>query len=160
MEKTPVNNENISEAKRKLFHIEVMGKYVFHGSDGDIEEFEPRQAHNYVNGTNIPDGEPAIFAISKADYAIFLAIVNKHNCPKGSRSSAGMRDGNLKFKATEETLSQLQDSASGYVYVFNNDQFSQRREGGVEFVSFQNVTPIEKIKVTKMDLPEQIEIIE
>jgi hypothetical protein len=154
------NTEHLSEAKQKLFNLEQTGSYVFHGSGEDIEELEPRQAHNYVDLKKIPDGDPSVFASSKAEYAIFMAIINSKNCPKGRRSLVGVWSGKLKFKVTEDTLLQLDESASGWVYIFDKNYFSQRQEGGVQYISLEKVKPIEKIKVTKEDLPDKIEIIE
>ncbi len=148
----------MSPAKEKLLELEATGKYVFHGSESSIEVFEPRQAHNYIDGKNHPDGEPAIFASSIVEYAIFMAIINELNCPKGYHSSAGTSSGIMKYKATPDTLSQLAEIASGWVYVFDKNLFRQREEDGVEYVSYSNVTPIEKIQVFREDLPNSIEI--
>ncbi len=138
--------------------MENTGKFVFHGSESEIDIFEPRQAHNFIDGIHHPDGEPAVFTSSVAEYAIFMAVINKTNCPKGYHSSAGSHSGVMKYSATEDTLSQLQNSASGWVYVFDRDLFEQRKEDGVEYVSFKMATPIEKLKVSKEDLPDNIEI--
>ena len=154
------NPEQFSPEKQKLLDLESTGNYVFHGSDGEIEEFEPRQAHNFIDGENHPDGDPAVFASSVAEYAIFMAIINKTNCSKGHRSSSGTTNGITTYKATQDTLDQLKEDSSGWVYVFNKDEFENRKEGGVEYTSFANVRPIEKIKVSKIDLPSDIGIIE
>jgi hypothetical protein len=153
----------MSPEKQELSELEKTNLYVFHGSESEIEEFEPRQAFNYVNGENIPDGEPAIFASSVAEYAILMAIVNKTNCPKGSYSSAGTSgDENgpyvMKYRASKGTLAQLKDDASGWVYVFYRNLFTKREKGGVEYMSTEKVIPTLKIKVGKQDLPQDIEI--
>lgn len=152
------NLEIVSQEKQKLLSLEATGNYVFHGSDSEIEELEPRQAHNFVDGENHPDGAPAVFASSLVEYAILMAIINKNNCPNGYHSSSGTRNGITTYRATKETLDQLSNDSSGWVYVFNKDDFNSRAEKGVEYISFKNVKPIEKIKVKKDDLPKTIEL--
>lgn len=157
--------ERLFSSKEKLKDLETEGRYVFHGSDNqNIDEFEPRQSYNHNNdGTKEKDGDPAVFASDRADYAIFMALINKKNCPKGFKSAAASRISNgevsLTLKATQSTLDQLDDSAEGYVYVFDKSLFEQRPRK-TEFISTVPVNYIEKIKVTKIDLPSNIEIIE
>lgn len=143
----------MSEAKEKLINLESSGKFVFHGSDVGITEFEPRQAHNHVGGQHVPDGDPAIFASSVVDYAIFMAIINKTNCPKGYRASSRTTAGVTTFKTDKKTLDQLKDTSSGWVYVFDKNKFSKRKDGGVEYSSSVKLTPIESVRVLKEDLP-------
>ena len=71
---------------QELKKFEKSGEYVFHGSENLVEEFEPMQAYTMKNWKQIPDGKPAVFASPFLDYAIFMAIINKKNCPKGFRS--------------------------------------------------------------------------
>lgn len=148
----------MSEAKNKLLELQETGKYVFHGTYKDLSEFEPQQAFNFDGVNRTVDGKPAVFASRYVDYAIFMAIINEMNCPKGYWSGAGTVEGVLKFNATQETLNQLYDSASGLVYVFNINDFEKRDNEGVEFVSYQTVIPIQKILVSRVDLPPKIEL--
>lgn len=162
------SEKTISLERQELLRLEnefdADGKciYVFHGSDADVDQLDPRQAVDVVRG---PDGEPAVFASDKTDFAIFFAIMNKTNCPKGSRTRAGAEvddekgTAELKFGATQETLDQIQDDASGWVYVFKKEDFNQRPDGGVEYTSKKPVEPFKKVKVFKRDLPENVEII-
>lgn len=143
--------------RKKLHELENRHTYVFHGSGFLIEEFEPTQAHNYIDGKQIPDGEPAVFASPFADYAIFMALINKTNCPKGYRSGVGFQDGNLTFRATKETISQLQESTQGYVYVFNRFDFTERNES--EWISVKKVKPVLVIMVYRSDFIPEIKII-
>lgn len=92
-----------------------------------------------------------------------MAIVNKYNCPRGSRSRSGTTNNDgvieLNFGMTKETSEQLQDAASGWVYVFDKNQFaSHPTKAGVEFVSYGNVVPLRKIRVSRRDLPSNIDI--
>ncbi len=86
------------------------------------------------------------------------------NCPEGSWTHAGAtindddKSFELKFGATQHSLDQITEKSSGYVYVFDKKDFVQRKEGGVEYVSHNSVKPILKIRVSKQDLPQNIEV--
>ncbi|HEV8666525.1 MAG TPA: hypothetical protein VN665_01595 [Candidatus Paceibacterota bacterium] len=152
--------ETLSPAKLQLLKLEEEGETVFHGSGEDLESLEPRQAIDTERG---PDGEPAVFASSKADYAIFMAIINLRNCPRGARSNSGASfdehgEATLRFGATKDTLDQLTDSAEGWVYVFDKNKFKPKEKDTVEFVTHEPIIPLQKIKVTKADLPKNIEV--
>ncbi len=160
-------NESIEaelSGREKLQNLEASGKYLFHGSeDPNIDSFEPRQAHNYRDGIQEPDGEPAVFASDKADYAILMALVNKKNCPKGYKSSAGTvndKEGNivLQLSAKKSALDQLTDESFGYVYIFDKDAFVKRPERRVKYKSIIPVSSTDKVRVTKADLPPYVEI--
>lgn len=147
--------------KQKLLELEKLDKYVFHGSGENLEKLEPRQALNYTTEIPEKDGRPAIFASQSVDYAIFMAIINKNNCLKGLRSGANTssrKDGTYKitFSATKETLKQLTPESSGWVYVFDRVSFQKIKP--TEFVSYNKVTPLEKIKVSMQDLPNNIKL--
>lgn len=158
--------EATCSGREKLLSLEASGKYLFHGSESpDIDSFEPRQAYNYTEGVHEPDGEPAVFASDKADYAILMAIVNKRNCPEGYESSAGTvndEEGNiiLELKVKKSAFDQLNDESFGYVYVFDKNAFVKRPERRVEYTSIAPVSSADKVKVTKADLPSYIEIFE
>ncbi len=141
----------------RLKNLEKEEKYVFHGSGEKIEEFEPRQAHTIINGEHVPDGKPAIFASPVADYAFFMAIVNKVNCPDGVRSGTSWSDQKIEFKATQKTLDQLNKDSAGYVYIFKRADFEARNSH--EWVSHANVKPIEVIEVRWSDFPQKITVI-
>lgn len=157
--------ESASPEKQELHALEREGIYVFHGTGADVDELEPRQAIDMKRG---PDGDPGVFASNKADYAIFMAIVNKYNCHSGARSRAGATFGpddtmTMKFGMSMETAQQLEanPSATGWVYVFEKNQFvSHGGDRTIEFVSHAPVRPLKKIKVSKRDLPEGIEVFE
>jgi len=158
--------ENIQLGREKLLELEKQGEYVFHGSDNpNLDLLEPRQAYNHRDGGKEPDGEPAVFASSKADYAIMMALINNKNCPKGFRSSAGTMtddrgEAQLHLKIRKDALVQLDDNSVGYVYVFDKNSFQPKNNAGVEHISFTTVVPTEKIFVTKSDLPPHVEVFE
>jgi hypothetical protein len=141
----------------KLETLQKEGIYVFHGSESMVEEFEPRQAHTIVERKKINDGDPAVFASPFIDYAIFMAIINKTNCPKGYRSGYNKNNGNTKFTATKATLLQLNKNSKGYVHVFNKNDFKERDES--EWISYKNVKPLDIIEVLWSDFKPKVEII-
>lgn len=145
--------------KQILENLEKTGRYVFHGSPFKIDKFEPRQALNSIKKENgeyeeMPDGEPAVFASPFAKTAIFLAILNKKNMPQGSYSSfhASSRTMNIEFETTQETMDQMSEETSGYVYVFEKEKFKEINFN--ESISYEEVEPTMYIQVTKKDLPE------
>jgi len=159
MEHTPSGREQL----QKLEHED---KYVFHGSENpSLDHLEPRQGYNFRDGIKEPDGEPAVFASNRADYAILMALINKQNCPKGYDSSAGTEDGVkgetvLRLRVNKDAVDQLTEDSSGFVYVFDKNDFTPRKDRRVEYVSSLTVTSVSKIKVTKTDLPPCIEVFE
>lgn len=136
--------------KQKLSELEKEDKYVFHGSESLINEFEPRQAHTIIEGQRMPDGKPAVFASPFAEYAVFMAIINKTNCPKGLRSGCSYSNRGLEFTATKTTLEQLNEQSKGFVYIFNRSDFKQKN--GSEWVSYKKVKPLRFIEVHFSDL--------
>ncbi len=157
--------ETHRSGREQLQSMEAEGKYVFHGSENpNLDSLEPRQAYNFINGVQEPDGNPAVFASSKADYAIMMALINKKNCPKGYRSSASSSqkengEMTLTLRTQKDSIDQLDDESFGFVYIFDKDAF-QRRKGGVEYTSKVPVSSVNKIRVTKEDLPPYVEILD
>jgi hypothetical protein len=143
--------------KERLLALQDKGVYLFHGSGGLIDQFEPRQAHTMIEDEQVADGEPAVFASPFADYAIFMALINEENCPNGFRAGCSYKDGKPVFRATKETLDQLNEISTGYVYVFTRSGFEER--SATEWRSFKHQTPIETIKVSLPDLPKEISLI-
>ncbi len=152
----------MSPEREKLFELEKTNQYIFHGSGNRLEYLEPRQAYNYIDKVGHEDGEPAVFASSLVDYAIFMAIINKRNCPLGYHSSAGFTQDThtLSLRSDKKGWEQLKEDAVGYVYVFNHKNFSERDPPGIEYVSYAKVIPAQIIEVKKLDLPDYIEIFE
>ncbi len=156
--------EYVVSGRDQLQNLETENRYVFHGSENpDLDSLEPRQAYNYKNGVQEPDGDPAVFASSRADYAIMMALINKQNCPKGCRSSASSSENEkgevlLRLRASKDSVEQLTDESVGYVYVLEKDLFQNR--GGAEYTNKVPVIPKGKVMVTKLDLPPYIEVFE
>ncbi len=148
----------MKNVKEELEALQASGEYIFHGTGYEIRDFEPRQAYNYRNGEQIPDGEPAVYASPSIWYAWFMAIINNINCPKGFHSGAGSRTGTLKFRATKDTLDQLNPDSKGYVYVFNKDEFIKRDEN--EYFSPESRIPVRRVEVTFKDFDAPIEVME
>ena len=154
------------EGKKKLLELEKTGKYFFHGTGNEVEVFEPHQSYNWYGGEKKEDGAPAISASPDADYAIFMAIFNKKNCPNVTRTQVDIVANDeeserhrLVFSATSETMANLRDDASGWAYVFKREDFPYQK-GKSEYRSHVHVAALEKILVKKEDLPEPIEILE
>lgn len=152
-----IHSESLERAKLRTFENE--GKWVFHGSGSKIEILEPRQAYNYPTDSDeekIPDGKPAVFASPSVDIAIFMAILNKENAPKGARSGFDINDnGTFQFRTTQATIDQI-NNAVGYVYVFDATKFAPISAG--ESVSYKAVIPDEVVVVSEKDLPINIDI--
>ncbi len=145
-------------AKEELLKLQQTGEYVFHGTHQNLTEFTPQQAFNYDGEKQTADGKPAVFASGYIEYAIFMALITEENCPEGYWSGAGLRHGSLSFNATQNTLDQLTDDAQGWIYVFDKDDFQKRDDDDVEYVAYHTIKPIQRIRVTKKDLPENIEV--
>jgi len=149
----------MSPEKEELFRLQELGEYVFHGTSEELALLEPRQAIDEKTGA---DGPPAVFASDRVDYAIFMAIVNAQNCKGSAYSRAGgttTPNGSvvLRFGMTKETANNLTDTAQGWVYVFPRSKFTQR-DSSAEYTATVPVVPLQKIRVSKADLPENIEI--
>jgi hypothetical protein len=155
-------SEELSSEKQELLRLETEGKWLFHGTGLDLEELTPKQSIDSKTG---PDGEPAVFASDKAEYAIFMAIVHRVNSHTGrAQSSSGAvfdddKFVELKFGMPRDTRDNLKVDARGWVYVFDRNQFIEHpTKKGVEFVCYAPVRPVRKIEVHKADLPADIEI--
>ena len=157
--KSPEQFKQIESSERiRLKNLEQEGKWIFHGSGSQIEILEPKQAYNHPKNSDedkILDDKPAVFASPSADIAIFMAIVNRKNAPKGFRSGFSTNQNGIEFRVTKETIEQIHD-AKGYVYVFDKDKFTERSPS--EFLSYKPVSPVETIEVSDKDLPTGIVI--
>ena len=147
---------SVNRAKLELLQLDE--QFVFHGSGLKILELEPRQAHTVIEGVKTPDGEPSVYASDLVDYAIFMALINKENCPRSTRSSCSFESGRLIFGATQDTLDQLRENAIGYVHVLHRNAFELR--GGCEWFSTKLQKPYEIIEVSRADFTEPINIID
>ena len=147
------------KGKNLLLDLERTGKYLFHGSEnGEIDVFEPYQAYNFIRGKKVEDDKPGVHVTPLVDIAIFMALFNKQNCPKGFSSSFVFDKGKLVFGATQQGIDQLKTgNVVGYVYVFDKKLFKKRKH--VEYISYNMVKPIQKIEVGFNDLPSDIRII-
>lgn len=155
----------MTESKKRLLELEKIGEYFFHGSPNEVEIFEPRQSHNDIKGNLVPDGEPAVSASPSVDYAVFMAIFNLENCPKGFTSRVNVSSDTefaetfqLSYLATKEALEQLNDDSTGWVYVFNKKDFPFKK-GPAEYRSLVHVEPLERLLVKREDLPEVSEFV-
>ncbi len=151
----PTNKEQISAARERLSSLEKEGKYVFHGSYERVETLEPRQAggHDEETGRYETDGEPAVFASTYADCAIFRSLIHG----KESENAMGIDNADrLHFTADRILMERAKDKI-GYVYVLEKSIFGDFK--GMDCRSPETVHPIEVIEVTSGDLPKDIQII-
>ncbi|MBX9695561.1 MAG: hypothetical protein K2Z81_24470 [Cyanobacteria bacterium] len=132
---------------QQLAQLEREGLYVFHGSGLRLPRLEPRQAFTVVDGKRLADGEPCVFASGFVDYAIFMAIINAENCPRGLTSSCSFEGENLVFGASASTLEQIDERSCGYVHVLRKSDFVQRNYS--EWVSVTVVETVEIIQVAR-----------
>ncbi len=153
-----VRQKVVSANRARLELLQLDEQFLFHGSGLKILELEPRQANTVIDGVNTPDGEPAVYASEFIDYAIFMALINKQNCPTSTRSSCSFESGQLIFGATQETLDQLSENAVGYVHVLHRSTFNER--GTSEWYSTEIQKPHEIIEVSRAHLTAPINIID
>lgn len=146
------------EGKQRLLELEKTGQYLFHGSADEIEVFEPRQAYNWVNGVKEKDGEPAVFASPSIDYAISMALLTSQLDVVASAENKEAEEYTLRISVAKDTFNLLKPDRKGFVYVFNKNNFPDKN-GPAEFVSHKSLKPLEKVIVTKEDLPENLEIL-
>ena len=139
---------------KEFLELQKSNKYVFHGSESLIDEFEPRQAYTVIDGRKVPDGKPAVFASPFVSYAAFMALINSTNCPKGLRSICSYNNGSLVFKATKATLEQLNERSKGFIYIFDRNNFERRN--GSEWISRDKIKPLRFIEIGVQDLPSPI----
>ena len=149
--------------RQKLGALEASGKYVFHGTGEKLDILEPRQAHNRFDGIRRKDGPPAVFAATAVDYAIFMAVFSKKNCPLGLHTSvASWSSSNgvysINFKASPGTMSQIDDSSSGWLYIFDKKDFHEREPAALEYISRKAVKPIERVAVHMKDIAGAVEV--
>lgn len=151
--------EGSIKGRRALKRLEETGEYLFHGSDQRLESLEPRQGHqlNKETGEKIPDGEPAVFAATLAEPAIFKAMIR--NKIDGEWSGWDIQQGESKYSATQTALDRAKDdNVRGFVYVFRRSDFQPYR--GMEYVSRKEVNPFLVVEVGGIDLPEKIDTVE
>ncbi|MEI7749574.1 MAG: hypothetical protein WCJ25_01065 [Candidatus Moraniibacteriota bacterium] len=152
----PNNKEQISAARERLLSLEKEGKYVFHGSYERVEALEPHQAcgYNEETGRHENDGEPAVFASTYADCAIFRSLIHGKEFENGM----GINNANQLLFVADRVLMERAKHKTGYVYVLDKDKFDNFR--GMDCKSPETVHPIEVIEVTFGDLPKDIKVIE
>ena len=150
--------------KLLLQNLAKQGTYLFHGSDNEaIKLFKPVQAYTTVGAKQKKDGRPAIHTTQLLDIAIFMAIFNAKNIPKDLDSMYSTNStGNVKFTISKATMAQLKNSAAGYLYVFNKQDFKPKRTAtGInpfEWTRHETILPLKKFRVSAQDLPENIRI--
>lgn len=129
------------------------GKYLFHGSNKKINALEPRQAYDWSSGKKQKDGTPAVFATDNLDRAIFMALLRDIPGMHGSEYRVGKYILHIN-KRKEEELSKI-SNINGFVMVLPRDKF---KKSGADYRAETEIKPDFIIKVTKKDLPSNIEV--
>lgn len=151
MPQTPIRDVDSLRALEKL------DQFLFHGSALCLSGLEPRQAYTMVDGETRADGEPAIFSTSLLNYAIFMAVVSRENCPAGMRASFGSNErGEFVYSASAHTMSQITDASRGFVHVFDRAHSSWIPRGITEWVSYVGQTPVAIYEVYLADFTASI----
>lgn len=158
--KQPPKIESVSIAKQELLQLEAENKFIFHGTDAETDVIHPRQA---VDSTRGPVGDPAIYGSAIAETAIFYAIMKARNFSNGSVTSCESSHVNpdtgevtSEYRISKEDFKQLNNDASGYVYIFNKSEFAPAGKMSPEHSRDKAIQPIKRIAVTKADLPKNI----
>ncbi len=142
--------------RERLLSLQQKGEYVFHGSPEMIDSLTPKQAYK----ENMEeDGKPAVCASPYADIAIFRALVNSRGINENeiSTSRFGVSGDDLHFSTTENLFETAKEKVA-YVYVFKKDLFEDFNE--MECRCYEEIKPLEVVKVTFDDLPDNIGSIE
>ncbi|PIR94629.1 hypothetical protein COT97_00560 [Candidatus Falkowbacteria bacterium CG10_big_fil_rev_8_21_14_0_10_39_11] len=152
--------ETIKSPREQLIEMEKSGHYVFHGSfTPELEFLEPRQAvnQNEETGKMEPDRDPAVFATPYADIAIFRSLINGEGVSGDSTSGFGMSENDNVYLQATTNLLEAAKNKTGYIYVFNKNDFSDFE--GTECRAHSQVKPEKIIKVNFIDLPQNIKIL-
>jgi hypothetical protein len=150
--------EIVSEGKKRLLALEKKGTYLFHGTQHEVDVFEPRQAKiGNKDGKMENDGEPAISSTPSAEIAIFRSLTNPDEFTRAKYRPA-VTDFNGGSPLMTQNALDYAKTIIGRVYVFDKNLFEHYR--GSEWRSRNPVAPIEFIEVTARDLPKKISIIE
>ncbi len=144
---------------KKLRELENEGKYLFHGSVHENSSvFEPRQAYTIREGKKVEDDKPGIHTTPNLDIAIFMATVSPRNTNcKNFRSSFFRDNTGLRLQMNKEVSENMKPESSGFVYIFNKDDFTKRNE--IEYISYKMVASIDFAKVKFSDLLKKVEVI-
>ncbi|MFZ2522848.1 MAG: hypothetical protein WAW92_00510 [Minisyncoccia bacterium] len=137
-----LNHIETIKTKEQLKELEATGDFLFHGSPHSVSEFEPRQAYTEVDGKDVPDGEPAVFASAEIEVPIFRSIFHESNLvstPGNYRIGIFTEDSGINIHANQEAINVCQNR-TGYVYVLKRSNFTLREN--TEWISNSNVVPV------------------
>jgi len=145
--------EVLSRNKERLLSLEKSGKFVFHGSPSLLPDLQPRQS--VINDKKI--GNPAVYATTFAEIAIFRSLINNQGIEDNSVSTFDFDKRGLSFGASRNLLDRARGK-KGLVYVLDRQKFTNF--SNIECQSFENNKPVEVIEVDFQDLPNDIEILD
>ncbi|MBM3257843.1 MAG: hypothetical protein FJZ05_01310 [Candidatus Nealsonbacteria bacterium] len=151
------SKEKILTPRERLLSLEKEGIFVFHGTPEKVEFLEPHQS--YTGKNKEKHGDAAVCAADTAETAIFRAIINIKNFPKGGSNCFGFNeDGSLDFGMEKNYFENLSNK-KGLVYVLPKSEFKRFEDRG-EWRSEKPVMPVEVVFVTEKDLPKNIQLID
>lgn len=136
---------------KDLRELEKIGKYLFHGSAENINStLIPKQAYTNRKGKRVEDDKPGVHTTPILDIAIFMATVTRKNAPENFHSRFHAEGEKIKLSFNKETSEQITQGSTGYVYVFNINDFKKRSD--IEYISYDEVKFIEFVKVKFSDI--------
>jgi hypothetical protein len=136
-------NQEMVAVLKKLESYRSRG-YLFHGSKNKIEVLKPRQAHDNDLDATTGNNLNAVYATDDLRIPIIMAIFDKKDKSKKSRASYSCTN-NEEMLVDGENIT----LTPGYIHVLLKDKFQEiEDERTKEIVAFQNVSPIEIIRIT------------
>ncbi|NCS99149.1 hypothetical protein GW764_03100 [Candidatus Parcubacteria bacterium] len=143
----------------ELRELEKTGKYLFHGSSEYINSvFVPRQAYNDKAGKRLNDDKPGVHSTPILDIAIFMATVTRKNAPDNFHSRFHTEGDEIKLSFNRDTSEQINDDSSGYVYIFNIDDFKKRSDA--QYISYNEVESSNVVEVKFSDISIPVDVFE
>lgn len=142
--------------------------YLLHGSNEQIEKFEPRvpQARKGIE-VSPENAVKAVYASTESQLPILMAIVSRKLIREASKERVERGKSVVYFGAKEggyySSCSLHPFMRNGFVYVFNRDQFVSSDPDDpncAQFVSEHTVSPILIIPVIPEDFMHEIKIVE
>lgn len=116
--------------------------YLLHGSPHLITRLEPRQAQDDAKtGGN----QCGVYATTHPVFATWRGILHKG---ESCRTGWSWNDNGAKILFAEGQV----ELGDGYVYILPRDSFQIVEGDSTEYVSYDPVTPIQVVKVTRQDL--------
>jgi len=139
--------------KLKIYHN---SNYVFHGSsEPNVELFTPQKSHDV--GTDEWNKTKSVYATSNICFAIIFSLTKSYS----GRFQVGSNTRSTCTATFDNSFKKTLFKNSGYLYVFNRDQFPFQKGNQVKINS--EIKPIAMLQVNVhdyIDLGGKIEFVE